>query len=195
MYKPSSSMCKAAHSFGVNSTTGRLPTYSWSRTTSREISLEHCDCNFSGEEQVQLAEATEDSAAYQAYLKGRFLLNRRRQVDIENAVIFFEEAKASDPDFALAHVGLGDSYIVIGAQLVRRGSGQPSSCCHGQSANRSKGSSETRPGSCRSLCDAGLYRVPAGLGLGSGRNGFSESHRAQAQLRHRAPSGTPSFWA
>ena len=63
-----------------------------------------------------MAEATEDSAAYQAYLKGRFLLNRRRQVDIENAVIFFEEAKASDPDFALAHVGLGDSYIVIGAQ-------------------------------------------------------------------------------
>ncbi|TDI45391.1 MAG: protein kinase [Acidobacteria bacterium] len=70
----------------------------------------------SGEEQVQLAEATEDSAAYQAYLKGRFLLNRRRQVDIENAVTFFEEAKASDPNFALAHVGLGDSYIVIGAQ-------------------------------------------------------------------------------
>jgi len=63
-----------------------------------------------------LAEATEDSAAYQAYLKGCFLLNRRRQIDIEKAVTFFEEAKASDPNFALAHVGLGDSYIVIGAQ-------------------------------------------------------------------------------
>ena len=70
----------------------------------------------SGEERVRLAEATEDSAAYQAYLKGRFLLNRRRQHDIEKAVAFFEEAKASDPDFALAHVGLGDAYIVIGAQ-------------------------------------------------------------------------------
>ena len=81
------------------------------RDISRALRLQ-----LSGEEQVQLAEATEDSAAYQAYLKGRFLLNRRRQVDIENAVIFFEEAKASDPDFALAHVGLGDSYIVIGAQ-------------------------------------------------------------------------------
>ena len=71
----------------------------------------------SGEEQDQLArEETTNSEAFQAYLKGRFLLNRRAQVDIERAVDFFEEAKAIDPEFALAHVGLGDSYIVIGAQ-------------------------------------------------------------------------------
>ena len=102
MYKRSSSTCKVARSFGVNSTAGRSPTCSWSETTSREISLERCRLQLSGDERVQLAEATADSAAYQAYLKGRFLLNRRRQHDIENAVAFFEEAKASDPDFALA---------------------------------------------------------------------------------------------
>ena len=69
----------------------------------------------SGDEQARLVE-TVSSESYQAYLKGRFFLNRRTQEDIEKAVAAFEEAKAIDPEFALASVGLGDSYIIIGAQ-------------------------------------------------------------------------------
>ena len=72
----------------------------------REIS-DALRLELSGEELDELARAdTQNSQAYQAYLKGRFFLNRRTQVDIEKAVAAFEEAKAVDPDFALARVGL-----------------------------------------------------------------------------------------
>ena len=82
----------------------------------REIS-DALRLELSGEELDELARAdTQNSKAYQAYLKGRFFLNRRTQPDIEKAVAAFEQAKAIDPEFALASVGLGDSYIVIGAQ-------------------------------------------------------------------------------
>lgn len=82
----------------------------------REIS-DALRLELSGEERDQLTlSATENSEAYRAYLKGRFFLNRRTQEDIEKAVMAFEQARTLDPDFALAHVGLGDSYIIIGAQ-------------------------------------------------------------------------------
>ena len=82
----------------------------------REIS-DALRLELSGEELDVLArEDTQNSKAYQAYLKGRFFLNRRTQANIEKAVAAFEQAKAIDPEFALASVGLGDSYIVIGAQ-------------------------------------------------------------------------------
>ena len=82
----------------------------------REIS-DALRLKLSGEELDELARAdTQNSKAYQAYLKGRFFLNRRTQEDIQKAIRAFEQAKAIDPEFALASVGLGDSYIVIGAQ-------------------------------------------------------------------------------
>ena len=82
----------------------------------REIS-DALRLELSGSELDELArEDTESSKAYQAYLKGRFFLSRRTQPDIQKAVAAFEEAKAIDPTFALASAGLGDSYIVLGAQ-------------------------------------------------------------------------------
>ena len=82
----------------------------------REIS-DALRLKLSGEELDELTlEDTQNSKAYQAYLKGRFFLNRRTPEDMKKAVAAFEEAKAVDPEFALAFVGLGDAYIVIGAQ-------------------------------------------------------------------------------
>ena len=62
-------------------------------------------------------EVTSDSEAYQAYWKGRFHWNRRTNADLKKAIVFFEEALARDPAVALAHVGLADSYVLLGAQF------------------------------------------------------------------------------
>ncbi len=62
-------------------------------------------------------EVTSDSEAYRAYWKGRFHWNRRTNEDLKKAVGFFEESLARDPAFALAHVGLADSYVLLGAQF------------------------------------------------------------------------------
>lgn len=49
---------------------------------------------------------TESAEAYEAYLFGLFLWNRRTNVDVRHSVKYFQTAILKDPDFALAHVGL-----------------------------------------------------------------------------------------
>ena len=60
---------------------------------------------------------TTDGEAYQAYWKGRFHWNRRTNEDLKKAIQFFEESLTRDPALALAHVGLADSYVLLGAQF------------------------------------------------------------------------------
>jgi len=55
---------------------------------------------------------TDDSAAYQLYLKGRFFWNKRTAESIRKAIGYFEQAIEKDPGFALAYSGLADSYVV-----------------------------------------------------------------------------------
>jgi serine/threonine-protein kinase len=62
-------------------------------------------------------EVTSNSEAYQAYWKGRFHWNRRTNEDFKKAILFFEESLTRDPALALAHVGLADSYVLLGAQF------------------------------------------------------------------------------
>ena len=56
---------------------------------------------------------TENAEAYQLYLKGRYHWNKRTAESIEKALGFFQQAVANDPDFALAHVGVADSYLLM----------------------------------------------------------------------------------
>ncbi|HLE72403.1 MAG TPA: protein kinase [Vicinamibacteria bacterium] len=62
-------------------------------------------------------EVTSNSEAYQAYWKGRFHWNRRTNEDLKKAIRFFVESFTRDPALALAHVGLADSYVLLGAQF------------------------------------------------------------------------------
>ena len=50
--------------------------------------------------------------AYQLYLKGRYLWNRRTQADIAEAITVFEQAIAADPSYAQAYAGLSDAYAL-----------------------------------------------------------------------------------
>ncbi len=51
--------------------------------------------------------------AYQLYLKGRYLWNKRTGVDLKKALEYFEQAIEKDPEYALAYAGLADLYFVI----------------------------------------------------------------------------------
>jgi DNA-binding winged helix-turn-helix (wHTH) protein/TolB-like protein len=55
---------------------------------------------------------TKDPQAYDLYLRGRFLWNKRRQADHERALELFEQAIARDPNFALAYAAVGDVCVV-----------------------------------------------------------------------------------
>jgi DNA-binding winged helix-turn-helix (wHTH) protein/TolB-like protein/Tfp pilus assembly protein PilF len=54
---------------------------------------------------------TADAEAYGLYLKGRFFWNKRTEADFKKAIEFFEQAIAKDPNYALAYVGIADSYL------------------------------------------------------------------------------------
>src|SRR5882724_2113082 len=55
---------------------------------------------------------TENTEAYQLYLKGRYYWNKRTSEGLGKAAVFFEQAIEKDPNYALAYSGLADSYSV-----------------------------------------------------------------------------------
>ena len=66
------------------------------------------------EEARQLAKApTENSDAYQAYLRGQYAYNRRTYDSLKQALQSFQEAIALDPNYAPAWAGLAANYNVI----------------------------------------------------------------------------------
>jgi TolB-like protein len=80
----------------------------------------------SGEEKKHLARRyTENSDAYQLYLKARYHFLKRTPEGLEKGIQYCERAIEKDPDYALAHAGLSDccgvmSAIGVGApQLFR----------------------------------------------------------------------------
>ena len=55
---------------------------------------------------------TQNVAAYNLYLQGRYYWNRRSGDDLQRAIAFFERAIATDPEYALAYTGLADCYAL-----------------------------------------------------------------------------------
>jgi TolB-like protein/Tfp pilus assembly protein PilF len=56
---------------------------------------------------------TDNTEAYQQYLKGRFHWNKRTIEDINKSIEHFQKAIEIDPSYALAYAGLADGYVVI----------------------------------------------------------------------------------
>ncbi len=56
---------------------------------------------------------TDNNEAYQLYLKGRFHFARRTKDDLDRSIEEFKEAIKLDPNFALAYVGISESYAVM----------------------------------------------------------------------------------
>lgn len=67
-----------------------------------------------GEELPSRERYTGDAEAYQLYVSGRFHRRRGNEAGIRKALESFQQAIERDPDFALAYVGLAESYSVLG---------------------------------------------------------------------------------
>ncbi len=56
---------------------------------------------------------TESTEAFVAYSKGRYFWNKRTEEDLNRAIGYFEQALQLDPNYALAYVGLANSYLLL----------------------------------------------------------------------------------
>ncbi|NOT59823.1 MAG: tetratricopeptide repeat protein [Acidobacteria bacterium] len=79
-------------------------------------------CNVATNLQLRLCNETEqavarrhttNTAAYQAYLKGRYHWYRRTPADMRQAITAFEEAVQLDPQYALAFCGMAETHGVM----------------------------------------------------------------------------------
>ncbi|MGH9948091.1 MAG: TPR end-of-group domain-containing protein [Pyrinomonadaceae bacterium] len=85
-------------------------------TTQREIAAtitQKLQLKLSGDEKGLTKKYTDNSEAYQLYLKGRFHFARRTKDDMYKSIDVFKEAVKLDPNFALGYVGIAESYATI----------------------------------------------------------------------------------
>jgi serine/threonine protein kinase/tetratricopeptide (TPR) repeat protein len=81
---------------------------------SNEIS-EKLRLQLSRKEKKRLARHhTENTEAYQLYLKGRHHWNKWTEEGFYKAIEYFQQAVEKDPSYALAYTGLADSYVLLG---------------------------------------------------------------------------------
>ena len=67
-----------------------------------------------GEEQKRMAKRyTENTEAYQLYLRGRYYWNRRTADLLKKANGYFQQAINNDPSYGLAYAGLAESYALF----------------------------------------------------------------------------------
>jgi tetratricopeptide (TPR) repeat protein len=69
----------------------------------------------SEDEQKRLTKRyTENTEAYQLYLRGRFYWNKYTDEGFRKSIEYFKQAVEKDPNYALAYSGLADSYSLLG---------------------------------------------------------------------------------
>jgi serine/threonine protein kinase/tetratricopeptide (TPR) repeat protein len=84
---------------------------------SREIS-EKLRLKLTGADKKKLRKGpTENTEAYQLYLKGRYHWNRRTSDSLRKGIQFFREAIETDPSFASAYAGLADSFVSLATNV------------------------------------------------------------------------------
>lgn len=62
---------------------------------------------------------TGDIDAYQEYLRGRYLWNKRTPTDVLRSIEHFQKALERDPEYALAYSGLADAYNILGYYSIK----------------------------------------------------------------------------
>ncbi|MGM0529550.1 MAG: tetratricopeptide repeat protein, partial [Bacteroidota bacterium] len=61
---------------------------------------------------------TQDTEAYNLYLRGRYFWNQRTEEGLLKAINYFNQAVQIDNNYALAHIGLADSYSMLGLYTI-----------------------------------------------------------------------------
>ena len=88
------------------------------RTTVDKLRVRLSHGDISGVLGERARRRTEDTEAYQEYLRGRFHWNKRTPAGFQQAHVHFQHAVERDPHYALAHVGLADTFNVLGYYSV-----------------------------------------------------------------------------
>ncbi len=65
------------------------------------------------DEQKLIKTYTTNPEAYRLYLQGRFYWNKREEKDFRQAIAYFDQAIALDPNYAVAHAGDADAYALL----------------------------------------------------------------------------------
>ncbi len=94
------------------------------QTVEEEMTRDMCDSlrlRLNGEEGGRVfRHFTENTEAYQEYLKGRFHWNRLSEASVRRSIECYQNAISQDPNYALAFAGLADSYALLGFFGVER---------------------------------------------------------------------------
>jgi DNA-binding winged helix-turn-helix (wHTH) protein/TolB-like protein len=81
--------------------------------------LANLKLKLTGEEEKRVtARYTENPAAYQAYLEGRYHWSRYTRTGIEKAIGHFRDALALDPNYALAYAAIVDCYLRLATNYL-----------------------------------------------------------------------------
>ena len=65
------------------------------------------------EENRVVKNQTQNTEAYQLYLQGRYNWNKRTDPATRKAIEYFQQAIQKDPNYAMAYVGLAESYVLL----------------------------------------------------------------------------------
>jgi TolB-like protein/Tfp pilus assembly protein PilF len=77
--------------------------------------VEQIQLNLIPEDRARLASKPPvDPEAYESYLKGRYYFNQRTEDALHKSIASFQQAIASDPDYAPAYSGSAEAYAMLG---------------------------------------------------------------------------------
>lgn len=149
----------------------------------REVT-EKLKVRLSGEEERRLVERdTANAEAYQSYLKGRYFWNKRTEAGLEKGIRYFQQAIEADPGYALAYVGLADSYNFLsafGIAILPPGEAIPKAR---SAALRALEIDESLAEAHASIAFEAVLR----MGLGRSRKGLPARHRFEPKLCPHPP--------
>lgn len=84
---------------------------------SREVS-EKLRLKLTSDEQRRISKPyTESAEAYELYLKGRYFYGKSTEEGLKKAIEYYQQAIDKDPNYALAYVGMGNSFRGLGGAL------------------------------------------------------------------------------
>jgi serine/threonine-protein kinase len=61
---------------------------------------------------------TNNPESYQLYLRGQLIWHGRRQNWIQQSLEYYQQALEKDPNFALAHIGIADGYMMLSGHRI-----------------------------------------------------------------------------
>jgi TolB-like protein len=92
------------------------------------------------EEEILAKRGTSNDEAFRLYLQGRFFWNKRNVENLKKSLGFYEQALEKDAAYAMAYVGLADSY-----QLLGEYNGMPNSEAFGKARAAAQKALELNP--------------------------------------------------